>query len=222
MADTPKPNETGQAGNGGKLSTSSMRPQREAYLKLAGLLVKQFRPVQGVDPEFYVTSLLAVLIHYPLDVAELAADPFKGIPSQQPWMPTPYDVKQFCDRMVRPRREAAAWDRRCREQIADSRKAKEGVRQSMEEIEDEMAKRGVFLPGYIKRSGQIPGRDNETPETVRRKLGLTQEQWDALPDDTKRGGARYVEPGSDAPRRFVTWKEAMEMVARGEDKLPVK
>ena len=192
MADTPKPNETGQAGNGGKLSTSSMRPQREAYLKLAGLLVKQFRPVQGVDPEFYVTSLLAVLIHYPLDVAELAADPFKGIPSQQPWMPTPYDVKQFCEAQLRPRREAAAWEKRSQEQIRDRRDNDlSRPKQTVQEVEDEMAKRGIFLPGYIKRSGQIPGRNYETPETVRRKLGLTQEQWDALPDDTARGGARW-------------------------------
>jgi hypothetical protein len=197
VADTPKPNEIGQAASGGKLVKNSDAPHtadRDAYLKAADRLFSQFRNSQGTDPRAFMTAVVAVMMHYPLDVAEQAADPYFGLPALQQWMPTPYDVKQFCDRMARPRREAAAWDRRCREQIADSRKAKEGVRQSMEEIEDEMAKRGIFLPSYIKRSGQIPGRNYETPETVRRKLGLTQEQWDALPDNTARGETQWKPP----------------------------
>jgi len=195
VADTPKPNEIGQAASGGKLVKNSDAPHtadRDAYLKAADRLFSQFRNSQGTDPRAFMTAVVAVMMHYPLDVAEQAADPYFGLPALQQWMPTPYDVKQFCDRMVRPRREAAAWEKRSQEQIRDRRDNDlSRPKQTVQEVEDEMAKRGIFLPGYIKRSGQIPGRNYETPETVRRKLGLTQEQWDALPDDTARGGARW-------------------------------
>jgi len=194
MADM-RPSGTGGPGNGGKSLTTPrlLHPdQREAYVKIAERLYSSYaRDPSGPDPRVFFTAAVAVLLHYPLEVAAQVNDPFWGLPGKSPHLPTPYDIKQFLESLMRPIREKAAWDQRCKEQIADSRKAKEGVRQSMEEIEDEMAKRGIFLPGYIKRSGQIPGRNYETPETVRRKLGLTQEQWDALPDDTARGGARW-------------------------------
>jgi len=155
----------------------------------------QFRSSQGTDPEVFLTAIVAVLMHYPIDVAELCADPYLGLPGQQPYTPTPYDVKQFCEKQLRPRREKADWDQRTRAQIEDrSQDLRHSPRQTIQEVEDEMAERGVFLPGYLKRAGQLQRGPQETPESVRRKSGLTQAQWDALPDDTHRGGTRYKPP----------------------------
>jgi hypothetical protein len=59
-------------------------------------------------------------------------------------------------------------------------------KQTIHEIEDEMASRGIYMSGWKARNGGKP--HNETPESVRAKFGLTQEQWDALPNAPPRPG----------------------------------
>ena len=199
--------------------------RREDYLKIADNLISQFRDPKGADPRVFLTAIVTVLMHYPLEVAARAADPFTGLPSLQPWIPTPYDVKQFLESQMAFSRNKIAWEARSRAQLeerAGIEAQRKVPKQTVQEVGDEMAQRGVFLPGYIKGVGHVPGVATETPKSVCAKFGLSQAQWDALPDDTVRGGAKYVDPLTTTPRRSVTWKEAMALADRAEVKLPVK
>lgn len=51
--------------------------------------------------------MIAVLVHYPLDVVQAVADPYYGLPSKQSFMPTAHEVRQACDAIHLPRLRAA-------------------------------------------------------------------------------------------------------------------
>jgi len=92
---------------------------------------------------------MTVMSHYPSEILERLIDPFDGLPSRQDKMPTPYDVRKFCDAQV-PR----PWGlehARAEAQRAQDEAARSTPRQTLAEIEDEMAARGVLMPGYLKR-----------------------------------------------------------------------
>ena len=66
--------------------------QREAYVKIAERLYSSYaRDPSGPDPRVFFTAAVAVLLHYPLEVAAQVNDPFWGLPGKSPHLPTPYD-----------------------------------------------------------------------------------------------------------------------------------
>ena len=81
----------------------------------------------------------------------------------------------------------------CEYRLADRdahEQAKSTKRQTIHEIEDEMAARGVFMSGWRARQ-----RPPETPESVRAKYNLTQDQWDAIEDAPTPGKGQHPDTG---------------------------
>ena len=116
--------------------------------KLVATMLDCFRPSQGVDPYNFLTAIVGILLEYPDEIVRQIIDPIHGLPSQQQFMPSPYDVRQACEARMRPRRESAARQARVKAQlderkaIAEQRAAPER-KQTLAEIQVEMRQRGL-------------------------------------------------------------------------------
>lgn len=56
----------------------------------------------------YLGAIAQLLMQYPRQVALVAADPFKGVPRETKFLPTPADVIAFCEKRCEPLYEEAA------------------------------------------------------------------------------------------------------------------
>lgn len=141
----------GASTSGTQLTRSSKQQFEEAdrrlpYLRLAEILLRQFKPTEGVDPRVFMSAIVTVMCHYPIEQIRIIADPFDGLPARQNRMPTPFDVRAFCEAATRDSRRAA--DLRQREAIrAEEQRqydlARATPRQSVSEIKEEMRLRGL-------------------------------------------------------------------------------
>jgi hypothetical protein len=146
---------------------------------LADRLLSQFQPQKDCDPRAFLTAIASIMMHYPIEIVEEVVDPFRGLPSRLKFMPTPYDVRQALDAAM-PFSGLTEWeiyDARTRAQLAERAQLPPPPKKTMREIEDDCAARGIFMSGWKARNRT----NGETPVSVRAKLGLTQEQWDAIP-----------------------------------------
>lgn len=152
--------------------------QRQEYLKLADRLLGQFRPTPGVDPALFMTAIATILQEYPLWVAQEICDPVRGLPGRQNWMPSPYDVRKLAEALMRPQREQRAWEARSAAQAASREVDRSGPRQSIEEIEDEMATRGIYMAGWLARHTRAPMPRSE----FLKKYNMPDFVYDLIPD----------------------------------------
>jgi hypothetical protein len=162
-------------------------PDREKAVAMAGRLLSQFSPQNGLDPRAFLTAIASILMHYPIAIGEEITDPFHGLPSQLKFPPAPYDVRQACDALMPKPSFSEAWTGRSCAQLKERAQLEQAPRpkKTIAEIEDGCAARGIFMSGWLARQGGLgaDGRPHgETPETVRAKFGLTPEQWAALPN----------------------------------------
>jgi hypothetical protein len=129
-----------------------------------------------------LTAIVGILLRYPMDVIDEVTSPVIGLPSRQEFMATPFDVRQAAERFMQPRRESEARAKRIKAQL-DERQAIEDQRaqpqrkQAMAEIEDEMAARGLIMPGYRARKGCEV--DLKLRNEMSRKYGKA---YDEIPD----------------------------------------
>jgi hypothetical protein len=149
------------------------------YIRLGRLLLGSYRKGEANDPEVYVSGVVRILSAYPLDVVRRVVDPLDGLPSYCDWLPKFSEVKAACDRINGPSvlDRMLAWDTRTAAQLAEREKiaALPAPKQSYSDFRAEMAARGLPIE---KRDKRIAG----TVEAVMAKFGITQEQWDAMPD----------------------------------------
>jgi hypothetical protein len=147
---------------------------------LADRLLRSFPDAGSRDVEVFATAVVTILMHYPLDVVEEVCDPYYGLPSKQNWVPTLFEIRKACDAVAIPRQRAAArqaqLEQQLRERGEEERRLLAAPRPTYEEIKADLAKHGIF----IGRNGRV--QDVLTPEMARQKLGLTQGQWDAIPN----------------------------------------
>lgn len=161
-------------------STLVIRPMtRQEAADLTKRLLGSYPSLSLHEPEIYIASIVSLLCGYSLEVGTKAVD--QTVKTCK-FVPTVAEVKEACDEYAPSRSMTWAddWDRRSEAQLA-AREAREQAmlgapKQTFEALADEMAARGIFMFG--RRRG-----DNEfTAEKVRAKYGLTQEQWDAIPN----------------------------------------
>lgn len=153
----------------------------------ARLLLRQFTPKFGVDPEVYLPAIVTVMTHYPLDVLEQVVDPFSGLPGAQDQMPTPHQVKMACEKVYAPRRARYGWEQQAKKQAAEraaDELARASPRQSLTEIEDDMAARGIFMSGWRERHKRAA--TSEERAAIREQLGP--EKFDATPNKGEKHG----------------------------------
>lgn len=167
-------------------------PEMDRYREITRRLVDQFIDTGRIsNPETFLTSLLTVMTHYPIEICEVIADPFDGLPGRQEKLPTPFAIRQLGEELMGPIRRQADRHRLYAQQHLDRIEQKRleedrEHRETMEQIEERLAARGMYLSSYRKRRPDLFGTNGEphgeTPESVRQKFGLTPEQWAALPD----------------------------------------
>jgi hypothetical protein len=138
------------------------------------------------DPELFLTGIAAVLALYPREVIDRVVHPAFGLPSTLRFPPTPAEVKEACEKAVRPIRDREEAEKRERDRkavleeeakLAADRKR----RKTYEEIKAEFAQVGIHLGGRAPEA-----RSTEPVDTLCARLGCTKEQWDAIPNAPKR------------------------------------
>jgi hypothetical protein len=142
------------------------------------MLLGCYRTGEASDPQVYVAAVVAVLSDYPLDIVAAVTDPRTGIPAKLKWLPTIAEIKTACEDIAGPRRRMAEWETRSRAQLAERARL---------EAPDSTTERDRIVAGFDDllahlRRDQTKPTEQFTPETVKAKLGLTDEQWAAIPD----------------------------------------
>ena len=150
----------------------------------ASLIFGSFRADQANDPDIYVTAITHLLAQYPPSVGARMSDPKNGLAGKSKFLPTVSEVREEAERLVeedaRPARRSASIQAQLRERDQYER---EGKRESaekraevVERVKNQLRAKGFKFPGDEQRFPR------ETPATVQAKLGLTPEQFAALPD----------------------------------------
>lgn len=145
--------------------------------KYAKLLLGCYRVGDANDPEVYTAAVIRVLSDYPEDIVRSVVDPREGLPSKVQWLPTVKEIRAACNEIHLPRQRLQEMQERVAEQIAE-RERIESVRavrkETWAETKADLERRG-FNFGHKKRP-EITG------DELMRKHGVSQEQWDAIPD----------------------------------------
>lgn len=161
--------------------TSSDSSARHAEIaKFAKLLLGCYRTGEANDPEVYTAAVIAILSTFPIDIVRQVVDPRTGIPSRVKWLPSPSEVMEACRKIEEERKAvsyAQQWEARSREQLREREELErvERPKQSYAEFLAEMAERGLPINDRHRRHF-------ETTDSVKVKLGISDEQWDSLPD----------------------------------------
>lgn len=132
----------------------------------AKILLGAYRTGEANDAEVYTAHIVRVLSGFPLEVVKRAAT---RIPDTIKWLPSPSEVKAVCKEIYRPIVEEAARQRRIEEQLADRAR-----------LTDMRAKqpREPYKPAETIEV--IRARESE--RQLREQFGLSQADWDALPN----------------------------------------
>jgi hypothetical protein len=139
-----------------------------------------YRKDDAWDPEMFLTGISAVLSKYPKWVIDKVTHPADGLPGRLKFPPQPSEVRDACEAEMEPVRRQAEREHReraCQESLPPP--VDRTGRKTYEQIQAEFAAVGIFIGG----ARALP---KETAATVKAKLGLTDEQWNAIPDRTNR------------------------------------
>ncbi|HWS65665.1 MAG TPA: hypothetical protein VN325_23135 [Steroidobacteraceae bacterium] len=141
------------------------------------------------DPEGYFSNLVSILSMYEEIDARVAVD---VVADGCPFPPTRYDLRQACEKAKAGRTVpsyANQYDQRSRAQLAERERERQAAEKEPLEVRKAVVADFMGFLRDLKLTGKDPRQaHSETPETVRAKLGLSQEAWDALPDQPKDAG----------------------------------
>lgn len=163
------------------LSPSCETPESDLnkaqYLRAAEILLGCARTGEANDPETYIAGVIRILSQYPIDIVQQVVDPYTGLPGKCDWLPKHAEIKRACDAIHLPRKAREAYEERSRKQL-EERARDEALlprKQTYEEFKAEMAARGLAV--------DVTGKPHiDTAEAVKARLGITEEQWNALPN----------------------------------------
>jgi hypothetical protein len=153
---------------------------REAAGRLVSRLMDGYPLQLPNNPEGYYANIITILCEYSQPVAEAAIN--HVLDHGGNYLPSRFQVREAL-------RSASLngglsygqlWDRRAQAQL-EERDRLEGIeppKQTIEQVREEMRARGLAMP--VHRLGDRP--HTETPDAVRKRHGLSQEEWDAIPD----------------------------------------
>ncbi len=137
------------------------------------------------DPQTYIASVTTLLCSFSWWVGERAIE---KVSNESKFVPSKAEVAEACkhfapDPSVVHSKPLAVMIEEAteRERKEKEQRCLEPPVQTVEEIRAEMRERGFPMGG-------MANQHRETPETVRAKLGLSREQWDAIPDAPKGEG----------------------------------
>lgn len=162
------------------ISTLRVAPMtRDQAAMLVKRLMGAYPSLSLHDPQVYIAELVAVFTQYALEVGERAIEQAKL--ESPKYVPTVPQVKAACQEQRRDHAftYAMEYERRSQQQLMDRRERdREDEREPLEHRR-QVAQRILAEYHGSKPDGRKPA---ETPASVMAKYGLTQAQWDALPD----------------------------------------
>lgn len=128
------------------------------------------------DPETYITAMSATLVQYSYWVGERAVAKVSKTCKFPPSMADLVEIlNEFKPSSIS---WVSSYDQRSAAQLAERERLATlpAPRQTPEEAAAEMAARGIFMFGPSSTESEF------TPAKVKEKYGLTDAQWDAIPD----------------------------------------
>ena len=66
----------------------------------AALLLSCYRRNEATDPDAYVAAVTLMLAQYPEYIVDRVTDPRRGLPSKSPFLPSAFDVRTECERLM--------------------------------------------------------------------------------------------------------------------------
>jgi hypothetical protein len=168
---------------GSPTTTSPKQDNKRAawILTNARRVFSAYRKDDFADPAGFLDQLLMVLERYDDATITWATSPITGIQRECKFPPSIAELVEFCDSRVRQSSYASDWDRRAAEQLRQRELYEAEVKTTTPEqraavvarIKGELRAAGFHFKGDVAPA---------TPKAVMDKYGITQEQWDALPD----------------------------------------
>lgn len=102
--------------------------QPETAARRARILIGAYRRTDIDDPEVYFTSVVAVLSHFPEQIAVAATDPATGLPSKSKWPPSLAELRTECENLYARHRRAAEQEERVKRQLREREEWEEASR----------------------------------------------------------------------------------------------
>lgn len=154
-------------------SSQNSEEKKAHATRCATILLGCYRSGDANDPEIYVSSVVAMFCAYPVDVMERVVNPVTGLPARSQWLPTLAEVRSACEEIYGPMKWASEWDKRAQRQL-EERAQIEADRSSRLNYDELRAK---YPEAWVS---EIPNPFDV--DAFRRKHGISQEQWDAIPN----------------------------------------
>lgn len=131
------------------------------------------------DPEVYTAAILAILSDYDEGVQQSVVDPRGGLPSQVQWLPTPKEVRDYCEIVEARLRREKERDAGIRAQLAERQQLEEfrllnPPKETWAQTRADLERRGF----QFSRKKRV----EVTADELMAKHGVSREQWDAIPD----------------------------------------
>jgi hypothetical protein len=199
-------------------SIAERRADDEARERALAVLLLSYRKADADAGDFFVDSLARVLRKYPLDVVLEVCDPAGEFRCSWKWIPDSAELNTACGIINTRKRRREDRDRSIREQLAerDERERELAAKpsQTREEFDAEMAARGLPIDRPEQRV---------EASVVKAKYGLSEAQWDAIPDlpdshedrAAKARAANRLPPG-DAARAVADLAARKALASLGE------
>ena len=163
-----------------KLSESSGRTLDNMIESKQGAarLLGCYRTGDANDPEAYITAVVSVLVRYPANIIREVTEPATGLPSRLKWLPTIAEIREECEILANRERRRVERDRQIREQIE--------ARDRLQITDNRPKKTYQQLVAECRALGIMIGPDGPRQAVdvgeIRSKYGISQDQWDAIPN----------------------------------------
>ena len=136
-----------------------------------------FGPPEVGDPEILLSGAVKMFLSYPKEVVEAVCDPVSGLPAQSKWSPKLSEIRDALEIAWAPVKRHIEREKAIEAQLAERKllEAPTKPRPTYEELQARCAAGGL----HIGPKGSGP---RMAPAAFKTKYGLTEEQWNAIPN----------------------------------------
>lgn len=167
----------------------------------------------------YIGTMAALLCEYPRIVAHQCADPLHGVTRTTKFLPTVAEVVEFCEPLVGSMRGRVDKEDEIRAQLeerarfeAEERAPLDERRATVDRVRADMAAAGMPIFGDRNHDRRF------TPEAVKKKLGITDEQWNAIPNAPQDQGYWQGLRAADLTKEPSTFKPLGDATRAAEER----
>jgi hypothetical protein len=164
-------------------STNSETSERQAWAaKMAARLFDYFGPPETGDPRVMLSGAVQIFMSYPREAVEAVCDPVRGLPGELKWAPRLAEIRHALEVAMGPirrREELEGRERQAKAQIAERQRmlpSPDKPRKTYEQLQAELAEVGIFIGNRGATAKPVNVKE------FREKYGISQEQWDAIPN----------------------------------------